>query len=470
MGPTTLPTTAPIAGPTTAPATTQSSQLSDTQLLALFEDELGKLYVAADSKKYIAAHDLLEKYFTATAQKERAAIVKEIESTGVDANLVGRLTRIRRGWQNLPPGTYYINDSFGPAEVKYFLGIPKTYNRLQASSMVMVLPTADAFIANPPPDNLGVTKIYREWMAEELARQRDAIVLMPLLNLDELYGPSRQGMNFVIQPMLHTADVANIDPRRVSMIGHAMGAHAVWNLALHYPTYFSAIAPLAGAADGDWQRLRLMSLRNILPVVWDDSADEVNPVASSRAIVQAIRGMKFDIDYTETKNLGHVPPPQVINQVCDKMRARVRELYPKEVFIQSNKPEAVFNRADWVQIYQPIRPGPEQRLRLAHGSGPMIVNQNTCSVKATIEDNKVNVSTDNVLLMRLYFNDQLIDLKRAISIKVNGTVRYEGYVTPNLGDLLSDQLSIGRGWRYYCGFVDIDMDQHPGPSTTKPAK
>ena len=33
--------------------------------------------------------------------------------------------------------------------------------------------------------------------------------------------------------------------RSVAMTGHSMAAHATWNLALHYPTYFAAINPMA---------------------------------------------------------------------------------------------------------------------------------------------------------------------------------------------------------------------------------
>ena len=80
-------------------------------------------------------------------------------------------------------------------------------------------------------------------------------------------------MNTVMQPLLHAAGRANVDPTRVFLIGHSMSAHATWNLGLHYPTYFAAINPLAGAASGDWQRLRLPNLSNVLPVVWHDATD-----------------------------------------------------------------------------------------------------------------------------------------------------------------------------------------------------
>lgn len=454
---------------TTLPATTQSAVPEDPALLKVLRKELGPKSADIADAQLFQSFQAMEQYFAATSQKDRSAIVQQLDGLKADANLIGRLTRIRSRWQELAPGTYYINETFGAFEVKYFLGVPKSYSPASANPLVIVLPTADEFLASPPPDNLGVTNIYRKWMADELARQRDALVLMPLLNLDEGYGPSRIGMNNVIQPMLHAAQVANVDPSRVYLMGHSMGGHAVWNLALHYPTYFASIAPLAAAANADWQRLRLMNLRNVLPVVWHDADDPLMPVEATRSIVRAIRGMKFDIDYIETKKLAHNPPTQVLGQVTESMRSRTRDLYPKEVLIQTNKPEPTFNRVDWVQIYQPLRPGPEQRLRIAHGTGPMTVNQNTCNVRATIAGNKVTLLTDNVVLMRLYFNDQMIDFSRAITVTVNGKNRFEGFLKPSVDEMLKDQLFLGRGWRYFTAYVELDLGQPTSRPSTRQA-
>ena len=462
----TQPTTEPsTTQPTTAPATTTAAGLTDEQLLSLCQKELLKQFQPDLAAKYVPAHNLLDSYFAATSPKDRAAIVTNLEDTGLDANTLGRLARIRRNWQDLSPGTYYINDTFGPYEVRYFLGVPKNYTRMERSPLVIVLPTADAFLTKPPPDNLGVTKIYKDWMTEELARHRDALVLMPLLNLDELYGPSRLGMNSVIQSMLHAADQANIDPTRVYLMGHSLGAHATWNIGLHYSTYFAAIAPLAGAAGEPWQRVRLMNLSNVLPVVWHDVNDQVIPFDASRSIVRVMQNMKLDVQYIETKGLGHVPPSQVLGNVCESMRARTRELYPTDASIQSNRREAVFNRVDWLQIYQPLRPGPEQSLRLSHGTGPMIINQNTCSIKATRAGNKVTATTDNVELMRFYFNDHMVDFTQPIVLSINGKVRFEGFRKPNIEEMLKDQIFLGRGWRYFTAYVEVDLG---GPTTTKP--
>jgi hypothetical protein len=274
-------------------------------------------------------------------------------------------------------------------------------------------------------------------------------------------------MNRVIQPMLHAAAKANVDPARVYLIGHSMSAHAAWNLALHYPTYFAAFNPLAGSASGDWQRLRLINLRNILPVVWHDANDEVIPVARSQTIVKALRGLKLDVEYDETKGVGHAPTPEIAEAAYRKLRDRRRELYPAQVWLQSNRPDSQFNRADWVQVYQPLRPGKERKL-LIRGGGEMQVYQNAFRVDAAVvAKNRIELKADNVAIMRLYLNDRLVDMTRPVTVLVNKKAKFEGMLTPSVEEMLNDQLFLGRGWRYFGAVVDLDLAE--APATTNPA-
>jgi hypothetical protein len=322
---------------------------------------------------------------------------------------------------------------------------------------VIKLPTADAFVSDPKPDAVRANEIYLAWMSDELTRHSDAVLIMPLLNLDELWGPSYAGMNSVIQPILHAANRCNIDPTKVYMVGHAMSAHATWNLALHYTTYFSAFEALAGGASADWQRTRIMNLRNVLPVVWHDAGDDAIKVESSRQLVQLLRGLKIDVDYTETRNVGHIPTDAIVEERYQKMRARARQLYPKQVSIQSNRPDTMFNRNDWVQIYQPLTPGQEQRLLFRGSGGYMLVYPSSYSIEATISNNVINVTGKNVSAFRFYVNDQMVDYGRAISVVFNRTPRFESFVKPSIEEMLKDQLFLGRGWRYYTGIIDIDF-------------
>jgi hypothetical protein len=434
-----------------------------SQMVTLYAAALGPLYQPQYLDRIYGAHLLLEQYFAATTEARRHEVVKELQATNVPIEVIGRIARLRLSWQNLAPGVYYINEKSGPFTLRYFLGVPPHYRRDIAWPLVVKLPTANAFVTDPPPDADEVVQIYTAWIDEELADHPDAVVLMPLLNLKELYGPSYAGMNSVYRPILDAANRCNIDPARVYMVGHSMAAHAVWNIALHYPTYFAAINPLAGAANADWQRLRLLNLRNIFPIVWADTADTVVPSTESAQIVSVLRRKKIDVDYTQTDGVGHIPPPEIVNTDYLKMRARVRPLYPPHISMQSNRPDSIFNRIEWVQVYQELDAGADQTLQLQWGTGRLTFSDNPFTMDAVLDHNTLELTTDNVATARVYFNDQMVDMSKPLTIVANGRARYTGMLHEDLDGMLKDQLFLGRGWRYYTANLDLDFTSAPPP-------
>ncbi len=437
------------------------------QLERMDRRELGDSWRADVAPKLRNAHELLEKYFAAKSTSERADVVKELVATKIDPNILGRICRIRLYWPQVDGGVYYINEKVGPHQVMYFVGVPKNYDRSIPWPLVIKLPDDHAFTTNPRPGPDEVTKIYTEWIRDELQKHSDAIVLMPVLNLDELWGPSYAGVNSVIQPMYHVAGRLNVDPARVYMLGHAMSAHATWNLALHYPTYFAAINPMAGGTGGAWQKVRIPALRNIFCVVWHDADDTQIKVDASREMVKILRNLKYDVEYDETRGVGHAPTDEIAEKLYQKMRARTRELYPKEVVHGSNRPDTLYNRNDWVQVYQMLTPGKEQKYRIQYGSGFITESDSSYRISAAMTAlNKIEVKSQNVESMRFYLNEQSAEFSKPLTVIVNGRVRFEGMVKPSVEEMLKDQLFLGRGWRYFTGFVDIDFSNLG--TTTRP--
>ncbi len=449
-----------LALPPAEPAAPATQPISRDMLLQMYAQELGNLWKPELGDRLYKAHQLVETWFAADGDG-RKKILADLKGIDVDPNLVARITRLRMNWQPLAGGgIYYINERIGAFPVIYFLGLPKEYDRTRPWPLVIKLPTAHAFVTDPPPDGAQVSQIYTSWMKDELAKHPDAVVVMPLLNLVELWGPSYGGMNNIIQPMQDAADRVNIDPARIYVTGHSMAAHATWNIGLMYGTYFASIQPLAGAARLDWQRLRLMNLRNTTPVIWHDADDQSIPVDDARSLVRILKTrFKIDVVYNETKGVGHVPTEVISQSMYEQMRAVKRDLYPKVVSLQSNRPDTVFNRLDWVQVYQFMNPGEKKRLSFQHGSGNMQMYQNTCTVNATLAaPNRIELQSDNVEFLRIYLNDQMIDFYRPVTVIVNRRPRFEGMVSPNLEEMLKDQAFLGRGWRYFTGIIDIDLE------------
>lgn len=459
-----------VAIPTTEPgavAPPSGETIPQSALGELFRAELGPAYDPVQAPQLYDAHRLIEQYFLARTAVERKSAVGQLEATQIDPNILGRLCRIREHWPALAGGgLFYINRKVGPREARYFLGIPKAYDRTRAWPMVVDLPEITAFVTKPTPSAAQVVKIYTDWITAELARHPDAVVLMPLLNLDELYGPSLAGMNSVIDPLRDAPEHANIDPARVYLRGHSGGAVGVWQVAIHYPTYFAAINPLAGSATEEWQQIRLMNLRNVLPVVWHDEADPVIKIGFARTLVNAIRAEKVEVDFTETKGLGHTPSESVVETEYRKMRARTRRLYAKQAWLQTNRPDAALNRSDWLQIYQELNTGKEHFVPFRYGTAHMTLYQITSSIKADAANNRIDAANDNVSTMRFYVNDQIVNMAAPVTVLIDKKEKFKGIVKPSVDVMLQDQRVLGRGWRYYAGAIDIEMVP---PPATQPA-
>lgn len=433
-----------MAAPTSMPSPTT---MPASDLTALDRKELGAEFDASLADKYLAAHQAIEKFFIATRTDDRKAALTAIEQLRLDANIVGRLTRIHADWPALPPGVYVVEDRVGPHKVSYLLGVPKSYERTRAFPLVVDL------IASPDESH----------MAAAQARWANAIVLMPIPDPLEGFGPSYGGMSRVIYSMRHAMSRVNIDPARVTLVGQENAAPDVWNIGLLYPTYFAAIEPFAGSANAEWQRLRMMNLRNTAVIAWHDANDPVLKVDNTRLLTDILSRFKYDVFLLQTKAGTHAPNADIIRQCDEQAASRVRSLYPKQVAIQSNRPDTEFNRVDWVQMYQATRPGEDHLVFFRHG-GTLTVNENTMSIKATIANNKIEVETDNVESMRFYVNDQMVDFSKPVTVIVNGHVKFQGVLKPSVEEMLKDQLFLGRGWRYFTGMVDVDF----GAPATQP--
>jgi len=172
------------------------------------------------------------------------------------------------------------------------------------------------------------------------------------------------------------------------------------------------------------------------------------------------------VTFVKTQHAGNAPPPATIQQAYEAVRAHTRQLYPGKIDIASNRPDTMFNRLDWVQMYQATRAGHEQHL-LFHHAGFMTVDANSMSVQASIASNKIEATTDNVQSMRFYLNDQMIDFSKPVVLSINKHEKFNKLVKPNVDEMLKDQLFLGRGWRYFTVVLDVDFGEpatRPGAS------
>jgi hypothetical protein len=151
----------------------------------------------------------------------------------------------------------------------------------------------------------------------------------------------------------------------------------------------------------------------------------------------------------------------VLDPAWEVLREKSRKLYPTRVVLQSNRPETMFNRVDWIQANAPVRGGDEQRMLVARGRDTVNLYSNPMRLEASITGpNAIDIRATNVDTARLYLSADMVDFSKPISITWNRRTT-EIEVKPDLQIMLRDQLLLGRGWRGYVAIVDLPLDPQP---------
>lgn len=94
----------------------------------------------------------------------------------------------------------------------------------------------------------------------------------------------------------------NVDRKRVYLTGLSLGGYGAWDLAMRYPQYFAAVAPICG---GGIARA-VGSMRTIPTWVFHGKKDDAVPEVESARMVEALKAAGGNVKYTVLPQGGHV--------------------------------------------------------------------------------------------------------------------------------------------------------------------
>lgn len=102
----------------------------------------------------------------------------------------------------------------------------------------------------------------------------------------------------------HIASRYRVDESRVYLTGLSMGGWATWDLAMAYPGYFAAIAPICGRIDRNYPE-RAAELKDMPIWVFHGAQDNIVPIQGAENMVKRLQEAGNPVKFTVYPDAGH---------------------------------------------------------------------------------------------------------------------------------------------------------------------
>jgi predicted esterase len=175
----------------------------------------------------------------------------------------------------------------------YRLFIPSSYDGKKTFPLIMLLHGMGG-------DENTMFDSYGNGAFETLAENHGYIVACPKgRQPTSMYrGAAEQD---VLDVMADVRRAYKVDPNRIYLTGHSMGAYGTWSIAIDHPEIFAALAPISGGGDAS----QVAKTSKIPQLVTHGDDDPTVPVANSRAMVAALKQAGAEVKYTEVPGGNH---------------------------------------------------------------------------------------------------------------------------------------------------------------------
>jgi predicted esterase len=315
-------------------------------------------------------------------------------------------------------------------EHRYVLIVPEDYDPSRRYPVAVYL---HGGVSRPDPGPGG-----RWWRNYDVITGHDRIALVPLSWNESLWWHASQVENLhgILSDLKRTY---NVDENRVVVFGTSDGGTGAYFLAFRDTTPWAAFLPFIGdprvllnpanGADGD---VHLANLTNKPLFIVNGEQDPLYPVRQIIPFLGALENVRADFEFTP-KPGGHDTRwwPEEEENIERFVAAHPRSPHPERVFWATERTDR-YNRAHWLVIDElGALWGDETRTYLAS----VTAGGNAGVVDARREGNTVTLLVYGVRRLRLLVSPDAFDLDRPIRVIANGTIVFEGVVTPDVGTL-----------------------------------
>jgi pimeloyl-ACP methyl ester carboxylesterase len=352
-------------------------------------------------------------------------------------------------------------------ETIYYVYVPKTYDPLKPTSLVLV--------------GHGGNGAMQKWRARQTAKsylsvwhtaaeRHGFIAVAPATER----GWGAIGNSLLVSTINQIRAGYRINPDRVYVTGHSMGGHLSWRSAISLGDRWGAVAPMSGGYDyvARGQMPRLFGVPGY--VTW--SRNEPYGIADHNRKMAKWFAKRPSFDWKTTERGGsHELYADEPVKMASFFAQRPRNLYRRRVYAElggalgGTKPGSnprwrqahtwkasrplSYSLFHWVRFLEPSAKGKPGKV-WARITGP----------------NRIELTTSNVARLRLYLHPRLVDLETPVEVFANGKRVLRKRVRPDLGVALELLAYSGDAGRIFHAALDVELStQGEVPEPTGPA-
>jgi pimeloyl-ACP methyl ester carboxylesterase len=386
------------------------------------------------------------------AEVERRSIIEKLtalESAGPEriAQLLALLPPTLEAPENArEPVRIQVDSATAEGPAAYWVSLPLEYHADHAYPLIVALHSE----TGTPQQELQGFWGGTEERAGESERHGFIVIAPEYVSKSDLkgYDYSSQSHQIVLDSLRDARRRVSVDSDRVFLAGHGMGADAAWDMGLSHPHLFAGVVPINGAIDR-YSKYYLENGRQ-LPLYAVNGELDRDLVTRNGASLQEMMQQNFDLIYAEYDGAGPEPYYSEIHSLFEWMSKQRRPAPPRQITAKtlretdnrffwyefSGLPEN-FRGIDWVKE--------KHRAIRAMSVSAMITPGNTLRVAS-------GAAYHRLWLAR---GEGLVDFDKRLKVDVNGRIRFNDFVRPDLVAMLEHVRLTGDRQQLYWAMLDF---------------
>lgn len=384
---------------------------------------------------------LVSRFLESTSADEREEIHKKLEELGAGFDEVREWVSIPANYTSQQPG---VHRELAPVDGKkgeYFMYIPPSYVPDRSWPVVLSLHGVGGS---------GYGQIITWLKSSE--HNNEFIFVAPT------YGSGlwwkEEAEKFVLSVLDKVKQDYHVDTNRVYLTGFSSGGHGVWYLAIRYPSLFAAINPVAGECP---LPSLLVNLMQVPVLIVHGARDTVIPIEAARDASSRLEKLNYQVIYKELPELKHQFPANETDKILDWFRTHKRSLYPRMVKFSTESPK--YAVACWIEITE-FSQLVGQVSGVRRDTFGHVTKSEGLSETATIEaeirkDNEIYLTAHGINALRLYLDDELIDMEKPVRVSINGKAVYSGKMERSVRTILDTVKKRNDRNALFSAYLDI---------------